>query len=107
MSEVTRILDRVERGDEMAAGELLPLVYQELRKLAVVRLANEKPGQTLQPTALVHEAWLKIAGNGHQPFANRRHFFKAAASAMQQILIDEYLDTNPPAAAAFYRASEP
>jgi RNA polymerase sigma factor (TIGR02999 family) len=67
---------------------LLPLVYDELRKLAVVRMANEKPGQTLQPTALVHEAWLKIAGNGQPHFANRRHFFKAAATTMQQILID-------------------
>ena len=88
MSDVTHILNRVEQGDEKAAGELLPLVYEELRKLAVVRMANEKAGQTLQPTALVHEAWLKIAGDGHQHFANRRHFFKAAASAMQQILID-------------------
>jgi RNA polymerase sigma factor (TIGR02999 family) len=67
---------------------LLPLVYEELRKLAVVRMANEKPGQTLQATALVHEAWLKIAGDGQEHFANRRHFFKAAATAMQQILID-------------------
>ena len=88
MSDVTRILDRVQQGDPKAADELLPLVYAELRKLAVVRMANEKPGQTLQPTALVHEAWLKIAGDGNQHFANRRHFFKAAASAMQQILID-------------------
>jgi len=89
MSDVTRILDRVEQGDPQAAAELLPLVYEELRKLAVVRMANEKPGQTLQPTALVHEAWLKIAGDGKQQhFANRRHFFKAAAGAMQQILID-------------------
>jgi RNA polymerase sigma factor (TIGR02999 family) len=88
MSDVTHILNRVQQGDEKAAVELLPLVYEELRKLAVVRMANEKAGQTLQPTALVHEAWLKIAGDGHQPFANRRHFFKAAASAMQQILID-------------------
>src|SRR5215510_2416840 len=88
MSEVTRILNRVQHGDPEAAGELLPLVYEELRKLAVVRMANEKPGQTLQPTALVHEAWMKIAGEGHEHFANRRHFFKAAAGAMQQILID-------------------
>jgi RNA polymerase sigma factor (TIGR02999 family) len=88
VSEVTQILERVEKGDPKAAEELLPLVYEELRKLAAVRMANEKPGQTLQPTALVHEAWLKIAGNGNQHFANRRHFFKAAASAMQQILID-------------------
>lgn len=88
MSDVTRILDRVQQGDSRAAEELLPLVYEELRKLAGVRMANEKAGQTLQPTALVHEAWLKIAGDGNQPFANRRHFFKAAAMAMQQILID-------------------
>src|SRR5882762_8293829 len=88
MSDVTRILDRVQQGDPEAAEALLPLVYEELRKLAVVRMANEKPGQTLQPTALVHEAWLKIAGDGGEHFANRRHFFKAAATAMQQILID-------------------
>ncbi len=88
MSDVTGILDRVQQGDPKAAEELLPLVYQELRKLAAAKLANEKPGQTLQPTALVHEAWLKIAGDGNQHFANRRHFFKAAAGAMQQILID-------------------
>ena len=67
---------------------MLPLVYAELRKLAVVRMAQEKAGHTLQPTALVHEAWLKIAGDGQEHFANRRHFFKAAATAMQQILID-------------------
>ena len=88
MSEVTQLLDAIEAGDPKAAHELLPLVYEELRKLAVVRMANEKAGQTLQPTALVHEAWLKIAGDGGQQFANRRHFFKAAAMAMQQILID-------------------
>ena len=88
MSAVTVILNRVQQGDPKAAQELLPFVYEELRKLAVVRMANEKPGQTLQPTALVHEAWLKIAGDGNQQFANRRHFFKAAANAMQQILVD-------------------
>jgi RNA polymerase sigma factor (TIGR02999 family) len=88
MGDVTQILDAIEQGDPKAAEELLPLVYEELRKLAVVRMANEKPGQTLQPTALVHEAWLKIAGDGNEQFANRRHFFKAAAGAMQQILID-------------------
>jgi RNA polymerase sigma factor (TIGR02999 family) len=85
---VTQLLGAITAGDPKAADQLLPLVYGELRKLAAVRLANEKPGQTLQPTALVHEAWLKIAGDGDQPFANRRHFFKAAAGAMQQILID-------------------
>jgi len=88
VSEVTQILNAIEKGDPKAAEELLPLVYEELRKLAVVRMANERPGQTLQPTALVHEAWLKIAGDGNDHFANRRHFFKAAATAMQQILID-------------------
>jgi RNA polymerase sigma factor (TIGR02999 family) len=88
MPDVTQILDAIERGEPKAAGEFLPLVYEELRKLAVVRMANEKPGQTLQPTALVHEVWLKISGDGHQQFANRRHFFKAAAGAMQQILVD-------------------
>lgn len=88
MSDVTRLLNSIEAGDPLAADQLLPLVYEELRKLAVVRMANEKVGQTLQPTALVHEAWLKIAGDGNEHFANRRHFFKAAASAMQQILVD-------------------
>jgi RNA polymerase sigma factor (TIGR02999 family) len=88
MSDVTIILNRVEQGDPKAAEQLLPMVYEELRKLAASRMANEKVGQTLQATALVHEAWLKIAGEGHEHFANRRHFFKAAATAMQQILID-------------------
>src|SRR5512138_3969002 len=88
MNEAAPILDRDQQGDLMAAEELLPLVYAELRKLAAVRMANEKAGQTLQPTALVHEAWLKVAGEGNEHFANRRHFFKAAATAMRQILID-------------------
>ena len=88
MSDVTQLLNAVDAGDPKAADQLLPLVYEELRKLAVVRMANEKAGQTLQPTALVHEAWLKIGGDGKELFANRKHFFKAAATAMQQILID-------------------
>jgi RNA polymerase sigma factor (TIGR02999 family) len=88
MSDVTRLLSAIDAGDPTAADQLLPLVYGELRKLAAVRMANEKAEQTLQPTALVHEAWLKIAGDGNEHFANRRHFFKAAACAMQQILID-------------------
>jgi RNA polymerase sigma factor (TIGR02999 family) len=88
MSQVTQLLGAIDEGDPKAADQLLPLVYEELRKLAGVRMANEKAGQTLQPTALVHEAWLKIAGEGNAHFANRSHFFKAAASAMQQILID-------------------
>ncbi len=88
VSEVTHILDALERGEPRAAEELLPLVYEELRKLAVFRMGNEKAGHTLQPTALVHEAWVKIAGAGNEHFANRGHFFKAAAGAMRQILID-------------------
>lgn len=88
MSDVTLLLQAIDAGDPKAADQLLPLVYEELRKLAAVRMANEKLGQTLQPTALVHEAWLKIAGDGSEPYANRRHFFKAAATAMRQILID-------------------
>jgi RNA polymerase sigma factor (TIGR02999 family) len=88
MSDVTQLLNAIDAGDPQAADQLLPLVYEELRKLAAVRMTNERPGQTLQPTALVHEAWLKIASDGNQHFANRRHFFKAAAGAMQQILID-------------------
>jgi len=88
MSDVTQLLNAIDAGDPKAADQLLPLVYEELRKLAVVRMANEKMGQTLQPTALVHEAWLKIAGDGGAQFANRSHFFKAAATAMRQILID-------------------
>jgi RNA polymerase sigma factor (TIGR02999 family) len=88
MSDVTQLLSAIDAGDPKAGDQLLPMVYEELRKLAAVRMANEKPGQTLQATALVHEAWLKIAGDGSEHFANRRHFFKAAAGAMQQILID-------------------
>jgi len=87
-ADVTQLLNAIESGDPKAADALLPLVYAELRRLAAHKLAGEKPGQTLQPTALVHEAWLKIAGNQDARFANRQHFFKAAASAMQQILID-------------------
>jgi RNA polymerase sigma factor (TIGR02999 family) len=86
MSEVTRILSAIEQGDPQAASQLLPLVYNELRKLAAQKLAHEKPGQTLQATALVHEAYLRLVGDQH--FANRRHFFAAAAQAMRRILID-------------------
>lgn len=90
MSDVTRILSRIESGDPSAAEQLLPLVYDELRKLAAAKLAQEKPGQTLQATALVHEAYLKLVGTEVQrDFANRRHFFSAAAEAMRQILIDQ------------------
>src|SRR6185436_19231216 len=88
MSEVTRILDRAQQGDPAAAGELLPLVYEELRRLAAQKMAREAAGQTLQPTALVHEAWLRLAGDEAPTFANRAHFFGDAAEAMRRILID-------------------
>jgi RNA polymerase sigma factor (TIGR02999 family) len=88
VSEVTRILERVEQGDPKAAEELLPLVYDELRRLAAHRLAGEAPGQTLQPTALVHEAWLKLSGAENQNWNGRQHFFAAAAEAMRRILVD-------------------
>src|SRR5689334_4329358 len=89
MSEVTRILSAIEHGDPHAAEQLLPLVYDELRELAAARLAAEKPGQTLQPTALVHEAYLRLVG-GSQPqeWSGRGHFFAASAEAMRRILID-------------------
>jgi RNA polymerase sigma factor (TIGR02999 family) len=88
ISNVTQILEAVERGEPHAADELLPLVYDELRKLAASRMANEAEGHTLQPTALVHEAWLRLVGDGAPQFANRAHFFAAAAEAMRRILID-------------------
>ncbi len=89
MSDVTHILERVEQGDGQAAEELLPLVYEELRRLAAHRMAQEAPGQTLQATALVHEAWLRLVGHGNQArFQNRAHFFAAAAEAMRRILIE-------------------
>jgi RNA polymerase sigma factor (TIGR02999 family) len=89
MSEVTRILSAIEHGDAHAAEQLLPLVYEELRKLAAQRLAQEKPGQTLQPTALVHEAYLRLVDVAKVQFWNSRgHFFAAAAEAMRRILID-------------------
>ena len=89
MSEVTRILESVEEGNPNAAEKLLPLVYDELRKLAAARMAHEAPGQTLQATALVHEAWLKLAGSDRQQWRGRAHFFGAAAEAMRRILIDQ------------------
>ena len=88
VSDVTRILTAIEQGDHQAADKLLPLVYEELRKLAASRMANEAAGQTLQPTALVHEAWLRLVGKENTKFANRAHFFAAAAEAMRRILID-------------------
>jgi RNA polymerase sigma factor (TIGR02999 family) len=88
MSDVTRILDRVQQGEARAAEELLPLVYDELRKLASAKMAHEAPGQTLQPTALVHEAWLRLTDSNRQQWEGRSHFFAAAAEAMRRILID-------------------
>jgi RNA polymerase sigma factor (TIGR02999 family) len=89
MSEVTRILSAIEQGDASAAGELLPLVYDELRKLAAARMAQEKPGQTLQATALVHEAYLRLVDvERAQHWNSRGHFFAAAAEAMRRILVE-------------------
>jgi len=88
VNDVTHILNAIEQGDPKAAGQLLPLVYDELRKLAACRMANEAPGQTLQPTALVHEAWLRLGGVPEQAWDSRAHFFGAAAEAMRRILIE-------------------
>jgi RNA polymerase sigma factor (TIGR02999 family) len=89
LSDVTSILEAVADGNPAAAGQLLPLVYDELRKLAASKMAREAPNQTLQPTALVHEAWLRLVGSGNPTFANRAHFFAAAAEAIRRILIDK------------------
>src|SRR5580692_10521945 len=88
MSDVTRILQSITGGDAKAANDLLPLVYEELRKLAAAKMANESPNQTLQPTALVHEAWLRLTGKENVKWNGRAHFFGAAAEAMRRILID-------------------
>ena len=88
MSDLTRILEAAQQGDPTAADQLLPLVYDELRRLAAAKMANEAAGHTLQPTALVHEAWLRLIGNENQKWDGRAHFFAAAAEAMRRILID-------------------
>jgi RNA polymerase sigma factor (TIGR02999 family) len=88
MSDVTRILNAIERGDAGAADELLPLLYEELRLLAAQKLSHEPPGQTLQATALVHEAYLRLVGDEPQSWENRGHFFAAAAEAMRRILVE-------------------
>ena len=89
MSELTRILEAAQRGEPSAANELLPLVYDELRRMAAQKMAQEAPGHTLQPTALVHEAWLRLVGpEQHAQFQNRSHFFGAAAEAMRRILVE-------------------
>ncbi len=88
MSDVTRILNAIEDGDERAVDQLILTVYQELRHLAAKKLQGEAPGQTLQPTALVHEAYLRLLGNQDQTWKSRTHFFSAAAEAMRRILVD-------------------
>jgi len=94
MSDVTQILQAIGAGEAGAAEKLLPLVYEELRRLAAARMAKEQPGQTLQPTALVHEAWLKLSGSRNQDWNGRGHFFGAAAEAMRRILIDRARKRN-------------
>lgn len=88
MSDVTRILDTIHQGDVKAVEQLLPLVYSELHRLAAAKMACEPPGHTLQPTALVHEAWLRLGGDAQPDWENRGHFFKAASEAMRRILVD-------------------
>ena len=88
VSDLTHILAAAQQGDATAAAQLLPLVYQELRRLAAHKMANEVPGQTLQPTALVHEAWLHLGGDEQPTWENRAHFFGAAAEAMRRILVE-------------------
>src|SRR6185436_15436139 len=88
MSEVTRILREIRDGKETSAAQLLSLVYTELKRIAAHKMAGEAPGNTLQPTALVHEAWMKLVGDGDPHFENRAHFFSAAAEAMRRILVD-------------------
>lgn len=88
MSDVTRILNAIERGDAKATDDLLPLIYEELRVLAAQKLSHEPPGQTLQATALVHEAYLRLVGDGAQGWNSRGHFFGAAAEAMRRILVE-------------------
>jgi RNA polymerase sigma factor (TIGR02999 family) len=88
MSDVTQILNAIEQGDPKAADELLPLVYEELRRLAAKKMSQEKPGQTLQATALVHEAYIRLVGEEAQNWSGSTHFFSAAAEAMRRILVD-------------------
>ncbi len=86
--DVTQIIERVQKGDPQAADELLPVVYEELRRLSGAKMAQQPAGQTLRATALVHEAWLKLSGDSHEKWNNREHFFRACAEAMRHILID-------------------
>ncbi len=88
MSDITLVLDAINRGERQASEELLPLVYDELRRLASAQMAGEAAGQTLQPTALVHEAWLRLVKDADRTWHNREHFFRTAALAMRRILVD-------------------
>jgi RNA polymerase sigma factor (TIGR02999 family) len=88
MTDVTRILNSIEQGDVQATNQLFPLIYEELRRLATQKMLHEQPGQTLQPTALVHEAYLRLVGEGSQDWKSRGHFFGAAAEAMRRILVE-------------------
>lgn len=88
MSEITQILSEIRGGSQQGAEQLLSLVYTELKRIAAQKMAGEAPGNTLQPTALVHEAWMRLVGDGEAPFENRAHFFSAAAEAMRRILVD-------------------
>ena len=108
MSDVTRILSQIESGDPSAADQLLPLVYDELRKLAAAKMALEKPGQTLQATALVHEAYLKLVGRSvrEQKWDNRGHFFAAAGEAMRRILVDQARRKDGPKAGGSHQRVE-
>jgi len=92
--EITLVLSRIDQGDPHAAEQLLPLVYDELRRLAAAKMARESPGHTLQPTALVHEVWLRLDGGKQSNWANRAHFFAAAAECMRRILIDQARSKN-------------
>jgi RNA polymerase sigma factor (TIGR02999 family) len=89
VSDVTRILEAIQAGQSQGSEELLRLVYDELRRIAAAKMAQERPGQTLQPTALVHEAWLRLGGDAQPPWQNRAHFFAAAAEAMRRILVEK------------------
>jgi RNA polymerase sigma factor (TIGR02999 family) len=107
MSDVTRILSQIEEGDGQAAEQLLPLVYEELRKLAAAKMAQEKPGQTLQATALVHEAYLRLVDvDKVQHWGSRGHFFSAAAEAMRRILIEQARKKTGPRAGGKYEQVE-
>ena len=108
MSDVTRILSAIEQGDPHAAEQLLPLVYDELRKLAAQKLAQEKPGQTLQATALVHEAYLRLVDvEKAQHWDSRGHFFAAAAEAMRRILVDHARDKQRHKRGGGWQRAEP